>query len=171
MRWLVDANVWIAARKAGLLTNMLRASERVSLLVPWEVSREIAGSHEVRATKWRDQLAASPAAALPAIPLNSAAAVVFAKLRAGRATAADAGECECVALALTDFDDATFVTADKGAAYLALAELRGVRVRALPEFLHHLIEEDALTIVQAEKIARQASDRLPHWWPSVEDGA
>lgn len=114
-----------------------------------------------KASVMKSALAASKVHVRPLL-LGSSEGALYGLLRQGRTTANDAGEIASVALA-SEHSALCFVTADKGAAWLAWREL-GTRSRSMSWFLRSLVESGALPISAASAI--QGSDKVPPpaWW-------
>ena len=169
MTWLVDACVLLCAEKAGVLPELLAASQHQPLAVVREVYREVAEPLSVkadvlvRARRTKSILDASNCHVV-SIVLGSRASEVYAHLRARRTSANDAGECASVAYA-AEIESVWFVTGEQAAAWAALRQLGG-RVFAMPQFLRMLVDQNALDIDVALQII--AVDRFqppPIWWP------
>jgi len=166
--WLLDANVLILAQRAGRLSALLKAANRAPFVLVEEVYDELvrantARSEMVRRARDMERALQKSSVRRVAIPLQSSASILYRALRAGRETQSDAGEAASIAWASANHD-ARFVTADRGASWIALREI-GPRVWVLPCFLNDLVKVHALTPDDADKIVNKSGTPPPTWWP------
>ena len=168
---LIDAGFIIALQRVSHLDALQGLSARFSLVMVEEAYDEVteprSGKH---ATEARQAAIALEAVSVQSIDPESQAAARLHALRTRRAkvTRADLGEDASIAWA-ADHPTFVFVTRDRGAAFLALNELRG-RTMTLFHFLREAVEVGALEPARARAMADAISTTKgvsavpPLWW-------
>ncbi|HQY64644.1 MAG TPA: hypothetical protein PK141_24765 [Polyangiaceae bacterium] len=152
MTWLVDDG------PLGLLARTWGPSwswPESAITVVREVADGAASDKSGRRTKL---LAMCAPSSLPSVAVHDcgyeAAAVLYGHLRpiASQATR-DLGEDASIAAALTEVRDAVFVTMDKRAAYIALAELGSGRVATPFDLWDHLERAGLVSLAEYRALA------------------
>lgn len=166
----LDACVLIRAQDAGCLDAVLNAAEASGARLAEDVFSELTTGLRKKGPRPEQNAMKSAlhARELPvdSIPVFGPAGTTYAALRSGRTTSSDAGECASIALT-AHHASAVFVTAETRAGWLGVSELHG-RTRALPSWLHHLVNDGHLDPSEARSVmdaAKGSGVRRPSWWP------